>query len=144
MLIYHFGSKEGLLVEVVKAVEAEQRTFLADLASEDPPPAAQAIRILWQRLSDASFAAKERLFFDVYVSALHGRLGEIDFLDRIVDDWVEVAVDNAPAGQPAADAAADARLGVAVMRGLLLDLLATGDRAAVNAAAERYAQLYDG
>ena len=35
-------------------------------------------------------------------------------------------------------ARAEARLGVAVVRGLLLDLLATGDREAVDAAMERY------
>ncbi|MGH2355731.1 MAG: hypothetical protein ACRDJN_29335, partial [Chloroflexota bacterium] len=34
-------------------------------------------------------------------------------------------------------------LGVAVSRGLLLDLLATGDRAAVDAAAERYLAQYE-
>jgi len=36
------------------------------------------------------------------------------------------------------DAAAEARLGVAVTHGLVLDLLATGDRSAVDAAMERY------
>jgi DNA-binding FadR family transcriptional regulator len=41
-------------------------------------------------------------------------------------------------GQPEAQARAEARLGVAVTRGLLLDLLATGDREAVDAAMERY------
>lgn len=143
MLIYHFGSKEGLLVEVVKAVEAEQRAFLAGLAGASTPRPGDAIRMLWRQLSDPAMAAKERLFYDVYVNALHGRLGETDFLDRIVDNWVEVAVENRPAGQSPEHAAADARLGVAVMRGLLLDLLATGDREAVDAAAERYASLYD-
>ena len=36
------------------------------------------------------------------------------------------------------DARAEARLGVAVIRGLLLDLLATGDRAALDEAVERF------
>jgi AcrR family transcriptional regulator len=143
MLIYHFGSKDGLLVEVVKAVESEQRAFLASLAAEATPAPADTIRTMWRQLSDPAMAAKERLFYDVYVNALQGRLGDVDFLDNIVDNWVDVAVENRPAGQSRDDAAADARLGVAVMRGLLLDLLATGDRTAVNAAAERYASLYD-
>jgi hypothetical protein len=39
------------------------------------------------------------------------------------------------------DARALARLGVAVTRGLLLDLLATGDRAAVDAAIEQWISL---
>ena len=34
MLIYHFGSREGLLVAVVQAVEAAQRGFLAELAAD--------------------------------------------------------------------------------------------------------------
>jgi hypothetical protein len=42
-----------------------------------------------------------------------------------------------------ADANAEARLAVDVTRGLLLDLLATGDRRAVNAAAERFFARYD-
>jgi hypothetical protein len=41
-------------------------------------------------------------------------------------------------GIPAEQARAEARLGLAVVRGLLLDLLATGDRAGVDAAMERY------
>ena len=45
-------------------------------------------------------------------------------------------------GQSAAEARADARLGVAVTRGLLLDLVGTGNRAAVDEAYARYLQLY--
>jgi hypothetical protein len=56
----------------------------------------------------------------------------------MVESWVELAANANPFGLPAASARADARLGVAVMRGLLLDLLATGDRAAVDAAFERW------
>ena len=41
------------------------------------------------------------------------------------------------------EALAQARLGIAVSRGLLLDLLATGDRAAVDAAMEAYIALVE-
>jgi hypothetical protein len=41
-------------------------------------------------------------------------------------------------GQPEPEARAEARLGVGVVRGLLLDLLTTGEREAVDAAMERY------
>ena len=34
MLIYHFGSKHGLLVEVIKTVEARQREIMAAMAAE--------------------------------------------------------------------------------------------------------------
>jgi hypothetical protein len=62
-----------------------------------------------------------------------------ELLDGIVDDWVTpftaLAVQR---GMARDDAVAEARLGVAVTRGLLLDLLATGNRPAVDAAMERY------
>jgi AcrR family transcriptional regulator len=35
MLIYHFGSREGLLAEVVARIEAEQRVALASLGDRD-------------------------------------------------------------------------------------------------------------
>ena len=55
-------------------------------------------------------------------------------LDGIVDSWLDPAAEMAEAmGVPPGDARAFARLGVAVTRGLLLDLLATKDRAGVDA-----------
>jgi hypothetical protein len=44
---------------------------------------------------------------------------------------------------PPALARARARLGVAVTRGLLLDLLATGDRAGVDAAMDEFIDAYE-
>ena len=58
-----------------------------------------------------------------------------ELLDGIVDAWVEPAA-QILAAHGFAEPHAIARLGIAVTRGLLLDLLATGDRAAVDAAME--------
>lgn len=138
MLIYHFGSREGLVVAVVQAVEAAQRAFLTELAASDAPPA-EVMRAMWRRLADPSLWPSERLFFEIYSQALHGRPGTTGLLDDIVDAWIEPMVALARQHGLDADAArVDARLGVAVARGLLLDLLATRHRAAVDAAVERY------
>jgi hypothetical protein len=60
-------------------------------------------------------------------------------LDGIVDLRVEPVTRIAVAqGRPEVEACAEARLGVAVVPGLLLDLLATGDREGVDPAMERY------
>jgi AcrR family transcriptional regulator len=144
MLIYHFGSREGLLVAVVQAVEAAQRAFLAGLAADPEVPAGEIVRRMWRRLADPALGPQERLFFELYGQALQGRPGTIGLLEGIVDSWVEpVAADAARLGLAPQTARADARLGVAVMRGLLLDLLATGDRAAVDEALERYVSLIE-
>jgi AcrR family transcriptional regulator len=144
MLIYHFGSGEGLMVAVVQAVEAEQRAFLEQLVEDRQQSPAAMILSMWRRLADPGLAGRERLFFELYGQALQGRRGTEGLLDRIVDAWVEVIVRQATTrGLPQAQARIDARLGVAVTRGLLLDLLATGDRAPVDEALERFASFYE-
>jgi AcrR family transcriptional regulator len=144
MLIYHFGSREGLMVAIVRAVEAAQRAFLAELSTDPSVSGADAIRLMWRRLADPALWPNERLFFEIYALALQGRPGAVGLLSDVVDAWIQPAADWAMRlGLSAETARTDARLGVAVMRGLLLDLLATGDRAAVDAAVERYARLYE-
>ncbi len=139
MLLYHFGSREGLLVAVVRAVEAAQRAFLAEMYSDPSLSLGDITRNLWRRLADPSLWPNERLFFELYALALQGRPGTAGMLDDIVNSWVAPSVTSlVQRGVPPEDAEAEARLGVAVARGLLLDLLATGDRAAVDASLERY------
>jgi hypothetical protein len=82
------------------------------------------------------------LFFELYGQALQRRVHTEEFLNGIVDDWVEPTAQASIAlGVPEALARAQARLGVAVTRGLLLDLLATGDTAAVDQAMEAFIEL---
>jgi hypothetical protein len=57
----------------------------------------------------------------------------------LVEPWITyIAAALADAGADETTARADARLAVAITRGLLLDLLATGDREGVTEAFERY------
>jgi AcrR family transcriptional regulator len=143
MLIYHFGSREGLMVAIVRAVEAAQRAYLAELTADLSLSPADAIRTMWRRLADPSLWPNERLFFEIYALALQGRPGTAGLLDDIVDAWIEpFAVWAIQHGRESETVRADARLGVAVCRGLLLDLLAGGDRRAIDEALERYISGY--
>jgi AcrR family transcriptional regulator len=144
MLVYHFGSKEGLLVEVVRAVEAQQREALAQLAADAHLPPDEQARRFWQRLADPALWPYERLFFEVYGQALQGRPHTVALLDGIVDTWLEpLSRITAERGIPERQARAVARLGIAVSRGLLLDLLATGDRDGTDDAMELFIQMYE-
>ena len=61
---------------------------------------------------------------------------------RSIDDWLErTGASGRTSDVPPDVARAGARLGLAVFRGLLLDLVGTGDRAGVDAAFEAYAAL---
>jgi AcrR family transcriptional regulator len=138
MLIYHFGSKEGLLAEVVATVEAGQREILAGLAASDEP-APVAVRRFWRGLTDPAVREHERLFFEIVALAIQGRPGTERLRETLVEPWVEVvAADGVRRGLPPDVARAQARLGMAVTRGLLLDLLATEDLEGVDAAMELF------
>lgn len=142
MVIYHFGSLEGLLVEVVGEVERRQRERRAVLSARFTEPA-EAARALWAELSDPELAPHERLFFEMYAAGLQGHDYATSLVRCAVEEWLEPLTEafSAISGDRR-QAAVDARLGLAVVRGLLLDLLATGDRRATTAAHERYLELY--
>jgi AcrR family transcriptional regulator len=142
MLIYHFGSKENLVVEVIRAVEADQRTLFEGIAADPSIGSLDTARAMWRRFTDPAVRPHERLFFEVYGQALQGRPGTTALLDGIIDAWVgPIAEDAIRRGVDPADARAQARLAIAVTRGLLLDLLATGDLDAVNEAYEQFLTL---
>ena len=135
MLLYHFGSREGLLTAVAGTVEEAQRAVVAEWGISR----ANA-RELWEHFSDPRLWPAERLFFELYAQALLGRPGTEGFLDSAIEPWI-AAMEPAiirEAGLDSKTARAEARLALAITRGLLLDLLATGDRDGVTEAFERY------
>ncbi len=147
MLNYHFGSRSGLLVEVVREVERRQQQrfndFLRELESHarsttQTPLFPEIAWRWWQHISDPHLWPHERLFFEIYGQALTGHPELAGFLTRVVESWLDPLIRFARAyGIPEPEARTEARLALAVTRGLLLDLLATGDRAGVDAAMKR-------
>ena len=143
MLIHHFGSREGLLVEVIREVEARQRAALGDLVTDPGEEPAELGLRFWERLRSPELAPQERLFFEVYGQALQGRRWAEPLLDGIVENWVGpvAAMLEAHAGIGPETARTIARLQVAVGRGLLLDVLATGDDREVDAAMRYFQEM---
>ncbi|MEJ3658682.1 TetR/AcrR family transcriptional regulator [Actinomycetes bacterium KLBMP 9759] len=137
MLIYHFGSREGLLVALVQAVEQRQRDLLTTMLTAPDTSLAEQSRRFWAQLTDPRMWPSARLFFELYGQALQGRPHVTALLDGVVDDWLDPLTEiGMRDGTPRELARARARLRLAVARGLLLDLLATGDVEGVQAAAE--------
>jgi AcrR family transcriptional regulator len=142
MLLYHFGSKDGLLLEVVRAVDARTRAQFGHGAEIETD---QVIREMWQFVADPAQGDFERLFFALYGRALQGDAQVRPLLGESIASWLEANDALAAArGIPPDQARVHARLGLAVVRGLLLDLLATGDRAGVDASLEVFARRYAG
>jgi AcrR family transcriptional regulator len=139
MLIYHFGSREGLLAAVVGRIEAEQRATLAALTVQDDLQ--EASRAFWQSLAGPELAPAERLFFEIYVQALHGHEWTPSFRASVIDAWEGPLIELFSRLVDRSEARTAARLGLAVTRGLLLDLLLTRDRAVADDAMELFGRL---
>jgi AcrR family transcriptional regulator len=131
MLIHHFGSRAGLMVAVVQDVERRQANALSTLQGSPAERVADA----WTRLSQAELRPFERLFFESYARGVNGESPFDRLIPSAVDSWLAT-----PGDEPDADPALT-RLGLAVIRGLLLDLVATGADTATSAALARFVEL---
>jgi AcrR family transcriptional regulator len=143
MLLYHFGTRRELLVEVSRAVERRQREAFAALLAD---PSASPVEVMWtmyHRIADEALWPQERLFFELYARALHGGPDAAGLLPEVVEAWLApLGALFERLGLPPDQARAEARLALAAARGLLLDLLGTGDRAAVDAAMGAFVDRY--
>ena len=135
-LVHHFGTKEQMLVAILGRLR-ERIAADSDRAGAQPD-LATAARAAWTRTSDPRRWAEFRLFFAVYGRALQAPEQFAGFLERVVADWMSALVDAQGPGTDPAAATRTATLVIATIRGLLLDLLATGDRARVQDAAESF------
>lgn len=128
MLLHHFTSRDELLLAIVGEVERRQMVFSRELP-EDP---AEAVAAMWANLRRPDLRPFERLFFECYARGVQGEQPFARMLPGAVDDWLAQDPNGAPAMM---------RLGLAVARGLLLDLVATEDLDGVDAAAAAFADL---
>jgi AcrR family transcriptional regulator len=134
--VHRFGTKEQMLVAILGRLR-ERIAASSDRAGEQPDLAAAA-RAAWTRTSHPHQEAEFRLFFAVYGRALQAPQQFAGFLERVVADWMSALVDAQGPGTDPATATRTATLVIATIRGLLLDLLATGDRDRVQDAAETF------
>jgi hypothetical protein len=127
--------------QMLEAIQGRlrERMFAAtsELAGEQPD-LATAVRSVWARSSYPRQGGELRLFFAVYGRALQDPQHFAGFLDRVVDDWMSALRDAQGPDTDPAIATRAATLVIATIRGLLLDLLTTGDRIRVQDAAESF------
>lgn len=143
MLSYHFGSRDGVLVAITRAVESRQREHLAHLIAASSGDLVDVMRQMHRQLTDPSLWPQERLLFGLYARALQGHPDAAPLLEGVVDAWLApLSALFERAGFSPDEALAEGRLALAVARGLLLDLLATGDREGIDRAMERFVARY--
>lgn len=135
MLIYHFGSREGLLAEVTREVEARQRAMMTATYAEDLPPLEAAARY-WEATVEATLRYGP-LFFELAAHAAQGKEHAAALREELIAAWLPSVSELCRAiGIPDDQAETHARLALGAARGLLLDLLISGDREEVTRAAD--------
>ena len=125
VLLYLFGSKTRLISDVLALNRAQQQELLEQARVRDAG-ARESLQLLWDWIVDPARDNLRRLFLEAYIRSA-GSEDEAwhDFARRSVDDWLESL---------AALTGENPTLALAVIRGLVLDLLATNDLRRVNAA----------
>ncbi len=139
MLTYHFGSREGLLVAVVEVLEQNERDLLETLMADAETDGRILAWRYWTHVADVA-AVYGPLFFELASHAM--RADEVDAPLRTGNHamWVDALTRMWSRDRTLTPAVArrQARLNLAVARGLLQDLLLTGDRPAVDRAMARF------
>jgi AcrR family transcriptional regulator len=138
MLIYHFGSKEALVADVVAALDAQLYATAWPQASANKDRPVEASKAVWREVSSDARRDEQILMLEMLVAAMRHKPGT-DSLAGQMHAWVTAS--ERQAGWLGDDAHRQSRLLAAVVRGLLVDLLVTGDHEGVDDAFDRYLEL---
>jgi AcrR family transcriptional regulator len=143
MLVHHFGSRERLLSLALREARSRQRdAFEARLAPQPGRRYADVLTDAWRWFASDEAQPYLRLFGQLH--ALAGAPGSphAEFLRESVVDWLPTLQAGFVAdGVDSTTARELSTLTLAVVRGLLQDATAVGDRQRVSAAFDRYTSL---
>ena len=142
MLLYHFGSRERLMREILSRLrEREDARIQAWFQSgEKPRTLPEFLSWYWKRLSALRARPAVRLIFELYALALRNPRAYRGVLEDPLAYWQKL---TEKAGIGSKVDSVEPTLLLATTRGLLLDLCATGDRARVGRAMEALAQFVE-
>jgi AcrR family transcriptional regulator len=137
VLLFLFGSKDQLVRELLARARADE-TELPALRSADTDLPAATLQV-WEWLAADRHRGLLRLWVESYARSLiepDGPWGP--FAQETVKDWLALLAAAQPAAERQTEAGiAQRTLALAVLRGALLDLLATGDRERTTRAVAR-------
>lgn len=130
VLLYLFGSKDGLVRALLARARAEELALLEELRSNPGSDLKDVVARIWEWLAAEERRGLLSLWVEGYARSLIDPDGPwAGFAKATVDDWLALLAEHQPANQHDSDHATTQRTeALALLRGALLDLLATGDR----------------
>jgi len=141
VLLYHFRSKEKMVIEVLAQVRQRQRATYSRVKAAS---FAEECRAIWKRMSAPDSEPLFRLFFEAYGIALrHPQLYQA-FLHGTIEDWLRFIADPlCREGCKRGEARAFATIVLAGLRGFMLDFCNTHDRRRVDRAVRLWLRTLD-
>ena len=125
MLLHYFGSKEALIAKVMEQVQLRLQSAFRELAAEPGSRSGHDFLLkFWGALAAEANRPLLRLLFEVQMLALQNPKRYRRYLTRTSVSWRKLIGPILPRGS---GKVATATLYNAVVDGLLLELLATGD-----------------
>jgi AcrR family transcriptional regulator len=137
MLIHYFGSKEALIGEVMTEVQRRFQESFKGVAEKPSSDKQSVLTEFWSVLSRPGNRPTLRLLFEVQILALQNPRRYRRYLNQTSTGWRELIQEALPRAK-ANDGAAT--LYNAVIDGLLLDLLSTGDLRRTTRALKEFAK----
>lgn len=145
VLMFLFGNKDGLVRALLGRARADELALLDELGSGpggDAPGLEAATAQVWSWLRAPEHRPLLRLWAESYARSLVEPNGAwATFASATVADWLAILNERGFSESGDGDDMARCTLALAVLRGCLLDLLATGDEARVDAAFQHYRSL---
>ncbi|HVX20545.1 MAG TPA: hypothetical protein VHB02_04295 [Acidimicrobiales bacterium] len=137
VLLFLFGSKDGLIRALLTRARADEMDLLASGGGLD---FAGTVRAIWGWVSEPSRRPLLALWAEAFARSLNGPDGPwAQFAGNTVGDWLSVLAAAQPPEQRTTPSGAIQRsLTLAVIRGSVLDLLATGDVSRTTEAVELF------
>jgi AcrR family transcriptional regulator len=136
VLLFLFGSKDGLIRALLARARADELAMLERLRSDGHDDLGRVADEVWRWLSAPEHRGLLVLWTESYARALVDPGGNwAGFASGTVDDWLALlAAAQPPRVRRTAAGAAQRTLVLSVLRGAVLDLLATGDSERTTAA----------
>ena len=142
LLVYHFGSKDGLVTAVMAELQARAQKSFAQAATRNAKGARKGVmHLFWAWVTHPSNLPAMRLLFEVQALALQNPEGYAHYLEGASSNWLQLIEGSLP---PSKDNRIVATLGAAVVDGLFLEYLNTGDLRRTTRALDFFTQLMEG
>jgi len=143
VLVFLFGNKDGLVRALLARARTDELAMLERLgpaADGEPVGLAVAVERVWAWLAAKEHRPLLRLWAEAYTRSLVEPEGAwAGFAASTVEDWLAVLAQcQPPRERRSKEGATQRTLALAVLRGALLDLLATGAERRTGAAVDQY------